>query len=69
MLHVCVQRFDVMENHENFWELNKALVKSNRITQQVSDGYILFLSLFLNFLDLATVTLSFVFDNYCLIMN
>ena len=26
MLHACDQRFDVTENLENFWEVNKALV-------------------------------------------
>ena len=25
MLHVCVQKFDVTGNLENFWELNRAL--------------------------------------------
>jgi len=27
MFHACVQKFDVTENFENFWELNKAKAK------------------------------------------
>jgi hypothetical protein len=26
MLHACIQTFDVMENLENFWELNMASI-------------------------------------------
>ena len=26
MLHACVQKFDVTENLENFWELNTTLI-------------------------------------------
>jgi hypothetical protein len=28
MLHACAQKFDVIGNFENFWELNKAIVTS-----------------------------------------
>ena len=24
MLHICIQKFDVTENFENFWKLNRA---------------------------------------------
>ena len=30
MLHACVQKFDATGNLENFWELNRALVRFHR---------------------------------------
>ena len=36
MHHACAARFDVMENLENFWELNKALL---RILQRQYKSY------------------------------
>ena len=38
MLHACVQKFDVIENLEKIWELNRALPHSAEQQRRIGIG-------------------------------